>query len=262
MEKLRIPVDYQEIVGAVIARERRIRGASQARFGKATGMAQSTIGRIELGKSVCTLEQLWRISKTIGFQPSSILKEAELHAQAAIKAGFEIVWTADESLTPCLPRTIVALNVILGYVQWEVLGTSGWRASGFLSNSNAHEEGSGENIKRQISSRAEVYDGELIKTAQEFFDSQELDKVLIQVSDKRDVIAGGLWGDISLDQFMKLRDAWFDLYSQAPGEPLLSHEMEYLSDVEEECSKFMRIVLPFNKLPHDEMDMLFHLTHL
>lgn len=123
-------VSYPEIVGAVLAKRREFLELSQAALARVDGvdMSQAPIGKIELGKTICAVDHLFRLAPALGLTPSDILSEADAHVAAARGFGFDVVPVFKESKGEIdrdspfrLLRPMFFPTIILGPKAWAVL---------------------------------------------------------------------------------------------------------------------------------------------
>lgn len=123
-------VSYPEIVGAVLAKRREFLELSQAALARVDGveMSQAPIGKIELGKTICAVDHLFRLAPALGLAPSDILSEADAHVVAARKFGFEVVpvfkelkGAIDRDSPFKLLRPMIYPTIILGPKAWAIL---------------------------------------------------------------------------------------------------------------------------------------------
>ncbi|HCT41026.1 MAG TPA: hypothetical protein DF427_07625 [Moraxellaceae bacterium] len=91
-------------------------------------MSQAPIGKIELGKTICAVDHLYRMAPALGLKPADIIGEADAHADAATALGFDVVAVfkdAKEELGPGsalrILRPMLYPTIILGPRAWAVL---------------------------------------------------------------------------------------------------------------------------------------------
>ena len=123
-------VSYPEIVGAVLTKRREFLELSQAALARAEGvdMSQAPIGKIELGKTICAVDHLFRIAPALNLKPSDVLAEADAHVAAARAFGFDVVPIAKDLKGEIaqdspfrLLRPMIYPIVILGPKAWAFL---------------------------------------------------------------------------------------------------------------------------------------------
>lgn len=123
-------VSYPEIVGAVLAKRREFLELSQAALARVDGvdMSQAPIGKIELGKTICAVDHLFRLAPALGLKPSDILSEADAHVAAARGCGFDVVPVFKALTAPIdrdspfrLLRPMIFPTIILGPKAWAIL---------------------------------------------------------------------------------------------------------------------------------------------
>lgn len=85
MRKESIPETYDDVVGLYIRDLRKSKGVSQADLGRAVGISQSVIARIENGHAT-TVVRLRRIAFFFGVLLSEFVDETD---RRAVKAGLE-----------------------------------------------------------------------------------------------------------------------------------------------------------------------------
>lgn len=123
-------VSYPEVVGAVLAKRREFLELSQAALARVEGvdMSQAPIGKIELGKTICAVDHLFKLAPALGLKPSDILSEADAHVAAAREFGFEVVpafkelkGAIDGDSAFRLLRPMIFPTIILGPKAWAIL---------------------------------------------------------------------------------------------------------------------------------------------
>lgn len=123
-------VAYPEIVGAVLAKRRELLELSQAALARAkgVGMSQAPIGKLELGKTICAVDHLFRIAPALGLKPADIIREADEHADAAAAYGFDVVPIFRDSRGELgqdsafrVLRPMLYPTVVMGTNAWAVL---------------------------------------------------------------------------------------------------------------------------------------------
>ncbi len=62
---------------------RKAKGFSQEGFADHVGVHRTYMGLVERGKSVVTIITMWRISEGLGIEPSELVKQTSLRAEAA-----------------------------------------------------------------------------------------------------------------------------------------------------------------------------------
>lgn len=81
---------YPAVVGQVLARLRSTAGLEQAELAGHVGVSQSTWSRIERGASAFTIEQLALVAKSLGTEPSIILRQADRAARELAGRGIRV----------------------------------------------------------------------------------------------------------------------------------------------------------------------------
>ncbi len=91
LERIRSVTTYATIVGGLIGLLRKEANVEQAVVAKAAGLkTQSTMSRIEAGKSNLTVTQLWLIARTLNTTPAIILTRADQAAALMAKQGVDV----------------------------------------------------------------------------------------------------------------------------------------------------------------------------
>jgi transcriptional regulator with XRE-family HTH domain len=67
----------------VVRAARKAKGFSQEGFADHVGVHRTYMGLVERGKSVVTIITMWRISEGLGIEPSELVKQTSLRAEAA-----------------------------------------------------------------------------------------------------------------------------------------------------------------------------------
>jgi len=138
---------YDELVGAALSVKREVLGVSQKMIATSAGIPSSTLAKIELGQSSCTLSQLYQISGALGENGADLIAEIDKHLKMLnsidqfdeltsfcheknidpdIALGHDLVLTQKkplsfESLTMKnmpVSQKILMLKVIAGYESW------------------------------------------------------------------------------------------------------------------------------------------------
>lgn len=133
-----VRISYSDLVGATITYLRETRGrelglGTRAALAKSIGITPGPYGKLEFGKTVCTVSHLFRIAESLQLSPSDILVEVDKHV-AAIKAtpGLKLEGHFEtESLSKIdedvsingmrVPRGIVLWFVLVGHRSWRMI---------------------------------------------------------------------------------------------------------------------------------------------
>lgn len=133
-----VRISYSDIVGCTIAYLRETKGreiglGTRAALAKSIGITPGPYGKLEFGKTVCTVSHLFRIAESLQLSPSDILIEVDKHI-AAIKANpslkieghFEMESPSkiDDDVSENgmrVPRGLVLWFVLVGHRSWRII---------------------------------------------------------------------------------------------------------------------------------------------
>ncbi|MDI1301007.1 MAG: helix-turn-helix transcriptional regulator [bacterium] len=133
-----VRISYSDLVGSTITYLRETRGrevglGTRAALAKSIGITPGPYGKLEFGKTVCTVSHLFRIAESLQLSPSEILVEADKHV-AAIKANpglkleghFEAESPSkiDDDISKNgmrVPRGLVLWFVLMGHRSWQMI---------------------------------------------------------------------------------------------------------------------------------------------
>lgn len=133
-----VRISYSDLVGCTIAFLRETRGRevnlnTRAALAKSIGITPGPYGKLEFGKTVCTVSHLFRIAESLQLSPSDILTEVDKHL-FAIKANPSLkVEGHFEAESPAkididiehkglrAPRGLVHFFVFLGHRSWRAI---------------------------------------------------------------------------------------------------------------------------------------------
>lgn len=131
-------ISYSDLVGCTIAFLRETRGqelslGTRAALSKSIGITPGPYGKLEFGKTVCTVSHLFRLAESLQLLPSDILTEVDKHLVAIksnptlkVEGHFEAESPSkiddeieDKGLRA--PRGLVNYFVFLGHRSWRAL---------------------------------------------------------------------------------------------------------------------------------------------
>ncbi len=88
------------LVGENLRRERVARGLSLGRLSAASGVSRAMLSQVELGKSVPTINVLWRIAKALGLQLSSLISDGSDRSLTVLRANTsKVIASSDGTVT-------------------------------------------------------------------------------------------------------------------------------------------------------------------
>lgn len=133
-----VRISYSDLVGSTITYLRETRGrelglGTRAALAKSIGITPGPYGKLEFGKTVCTVSHLFRIAESLQLSPSDILVEVDKHV-AAIKANpglrieghfeAESASKIDDDISENgmrVPRGLVLWFVLVGHRSWRII---------------------------------------------------------------------------------------------------------------------------------------------
>lgn len=131
-----IRISYSDLVGCTIAYLRETKGrekgvGTRAALAKSIGITPGPYGKLEFGKTVCTVSHLFRIAEALQISPSTILLETDRHA-AAIKENpkLKLEGHFDVDSPAKIDNDVFenGMRVPRGFVYWFVMiGPRSWR---------------------------------------------------------------------------------------------------------------------------------------
>lgn len=133
-----IRISYSDLVGATITYLRETRGrevglGTRAALAKSIGITPGPYGKLEFGKTVCSVSHLFRIAEALQLSPSDILIEVDKHVTAIkaqpglkLEGHFEAESPSkiDDDISRNgmrVPRGLVLWFVLMGYRSWHVI---------------------------------------------------------------------------------------------------------------------------------------------
>ncbi len=204
-----VRISYSDLVGCTIAFLRETRGrevglSTRAALAKSIGITPGPYGKLEFGKTVCTVSHLFRIAESLKLSPSEILAEVDKHL-FAIKANPNLIIEGHfEADSPAkideeiedrglrAPRGLVHLFVFLGH--------RSWRAINALLNPIVSAYtilGDDKDFQNDMSRIVENYEGRIRWTDYEsflddYFETTEVKNSLKEIIEIRKLNAEGL----------------------------------------------------------------------
>lgn len=105
-------ITYPALVGQVILKHRRERGADQSVIAQALGITQPAYSRLEQGHSVLSLTQLRSVARALTLTPGALLAEVDQLAAQLVREGVEI--TDEKGIAP--GAILVGLGILAALI--------------------------------------------------------------------------------------------------------------------------------------------------
>ena len=97
--QLRPATTYPQVVGAVLAKARNVRGLNQDDMARHLGIAQATWSRFENGQSSISVEHFRMAAHVLEMHPANLMQSAEQTAFNLQSRGITVLDTRDDSKT-------------------------------------------------------------------------------------------------------------------------------------------------------------------